>query len=237
MPQRQYGGSKMARKYEYMPERYAWNFEKCEEEVVIAAYDEICRFIPPDLTWKADFETHFFDHGNGVAVEFLDLINAVRTRRGLAVIAIRETDVYDYGRTPDKLLKSNQRRRVRDELTNARLDVRQRRIELAMAEAARLPPPHMTYEDYKARREQLKTESVLSFEEVRKRVLALEAAKPPAKLTLLPERAARMLTLASPNIWGEIIPRLSAEDALDVAEKITDAELRDALIKHSLGGS
>ena len=33
----------MARKYEYMPGRYAWNLEKCEEEVLIAAYDEICR--------------------------------------------------------------------------------------------------------------------------------------------------------------------------------------------------
>jgi hypothetical protein len=51
----------MARRYEYRPARYAWNLEKCEEEILIAAFEEICRFIPPDQTWKADFENHFFD--------------------------------------------------------------------------------------------------------------------------------------------------------------------------------
>lgn len=53
-------------------------------------------------------------------------------------MVIRETDVYDYARSPDKLLKSNQRRRVRDELGNASANVRERRIELAKAEAERL---------------------------------------------------------------------------------------------------
>ena len=56
----------------YMPGRYAWNLERCEEEVLIATYDEICRFVPPEQRWKADFENHFFDHGNGIAVEFLE---------------------------------------------------------------------------------------------------------------------------------------------------------------------
>ena len=73
----------MARRYEYTPGRFAWNLEKCEEEVLIAAYDEVRRFIPPEQTWKAGFENHFFDHGDGVAVEFLDSINAVRRRRAL----------------------------------------------------------------------------------------------------------------------------------------------------------
>jgi hypothetical protein len=230
----------MARKYEYMLGRYAWNLERCEEEVLIAAYDEISRFIPPEQRWKAGFENHFFDHGNGIAVEFLDSINAVRRRRGLEVIVILETDVYDYARSPDKLFKSNQRRRVREELNKASVDVRQHRLELAKAEADRLPPPHMTYDEFKARRQQQKAESPLSFEEVTKRVLAQQAAivaQSPTKRTLPPERAARMLSLASPNIWGEIIPNLSAEDALEVAERITGAELRDALVRHSMGVS
>jgi len=230
----------MGRKYEYMSGRYAWNLEKCEEEILIAAYDEICRVIPPSQTWKAEFENHFFDHGNGVAVEFLDSINAVRRRRGLGVILIRETDIYDYGRSKDKLFKSNHRRRVQDELKNASADVRQRRVELAMAEAERLPSPHMTYEDYKTRRQQHNAESALSFEEVTKRVLACQmvnAAQTPAKPTLPPERVARMLTLASPSIWPEILPKLSPDDALEVAERITDPDLRDALVKHSLGAS
>ena len=36
-------------------------------------------------------------------------------------------------------------------------------------------------------------------------------------------------------MWGEIIPKLSAEDALEAAAKIEGADLRDALVKHSLG--
>jgi hypothetical protein len=43
-----------------------------------------------------------------------------------------------------------------------------------------------------------------------------------------------MLALASPRIWDEIIPRLSAEGALEVAEKVADVKLRDVLIKYSL---
>jgi hypothetical protein len=35
------------------------------EEVLIAGYEEIRRFIPPDQRWMVDFENHFFDHGNG----------------------------------------------------------------------------------------------------------------------------------------------------------------------------
>jgi hypothetical protein len=229
----------MARKYEIGPGRYAWNLETCEEEILIAAYDEARQFISPGQTWKAAFENHFFDHGNGVAVEFVDAINSVRRRRGLTVLVIRETDVFDYGRCADKLLKSNQRRRVREELSTASANVRQHRVEQAKAEAERLPPPHMTFDEYKVRQQRQRAESVLSFEEVAKRTLARQAAcaAQPVKAPLPPERAARMLSIASPNVWGEIIPRLSAEDALEVAEKITGTELRDALVKHSLGAA
>jgi hypothetical protein len=92
----------MARKFEYGPGRYAWNVETCEEEILIAAYGEICQFIPADQTWKVEFKNHFFDHGNGLAVGDLDSINAVRRRRGLNVIEIREMDIYDYARSLDR---------------------------------------------------------------------------------------------------------------------------------------
>jgi hypothetical protein len=225
----------MARKFEYTQQRFAWNPEKCEEEIIIAAYDEIVSFIPADQKWNAEFENHFCDHGNGLTVETCDAINAVRRRRGLGIIVMRETDVYDYARFADKLLKSNQRRRIRDELKAASLDVRQQRIEHAMAEERRLPPPHMTYDEYKARR-QLQQRCTLSYEEITKRKLALQAASTAQRLTktLTPERAAKMLSLASSNIWDDIIRKLSAEDALEVAEKITDTQLRDALVRYSL---
>jgi hypothetical protein len=102
------------------------------------------------------------------------------------------------------------------------------------------PGAPFAYDEFKARQQQQKAESLLSFEEVTRRVLAQQAAsvaQSPTKPTLPPERAARMLTLASPNIWGEIIPKLSGEDALEVAERITDVELRDALVRYSLGVS
>lgn len=43
-----------------------------------------------------------------------------------------------------------------------------------------------------------------------------------------------MLAVASPVLRSEIILKLAADDALSVAEKIDDPELRDALVKHSL---
>jgi hypothetical protein len=231
----------MGRKFEHAQGRYAWNLEACEEEILIAGYDEIRRFIPPGQTWTIDFENRFFGWGTGVAVEFLDSINAVRRRRSLDEIVIRETDVYDYGRCLDKPFRSNQRRRVREELNTAKEDVRQRRLELAKAEAERLPPPHRTYEEYKAWRQQHQVESHLSLEEVTRRRLAQQAAveaKSPTKPTTLdPERAERMFKIATPGLWGDIISNLSVEDALVVAEKIENPELRDALVKHSLGVS
>ena len=62
----------MARKFEYKPGGFAWNPEKCEEIVVIAGYDEIARYVPPDQVWKVEFENHFFGHGNGLAFDHLD---------------------------------------------------------------------------------------------------------------------------------------------------------------------
>ena len=93
----------MARRYECMPGRYAWNLEKCEEEILIAGYEEICRYIPADQRWRAEFENHFFDHGSGIAVDYVDRINAVRRRRGVDEIVIRETDILDYRRSLDKM--------------------------------------------------------------------------------------------------------------------------------------
>jgi hypothetical protein len=34
--------------------KYAWNLEPCEEEFLIAAYDEIRRYIPPYETWSRE---------------------------------------------------------------------------------------------------------------------------------------------------------------------------------------
>src|SRR6516225_9073364 len=59
----------------------------------------------------------------------------------LDVIVVRETEVFDYGRSQDRRFKADHRRRIREELKDASTDERQRRIEGAKAEEQRLPPP------------------------------------------------------------------------------------------------
>lgn len=233
----------MARKFEISPNRHAWNLEGCEELLLIAGYEEISRYIAPGQPWKAMFENHFFEHGNGVSFESLDNINAERRRHGLPKIEIRETDIYDYARSRDKLLKSNQRQRLRDEITSASVDVRQNRVAQAKIEAENLPPPHLYFEEHKTRQAQQCMESHLSREEITKRhLICRQIAVPPkttqAKVPLDPEMAAKALILSSGDetLQGNIISRLfSCQAALETAERVEDPDLRKALVKHALG--
>jgi len=226
----------MARKWEITPSQYAWNFEECEELVLIAGYEEIKSHIPPGQTWAIEFENHFYQHGNGVAFRYVDEINAVRRRQILPKLEFQETDVYDYGRSANKLMKSERRRRVKEEITTASVDVRQRMIAHGLAEMSRLPPPHIPYEQYKANKRRLNDESDLSREEVSRRVRAQQRSDaPPAKLGLSLDIAMKMLTLArDPGLRSEIIDKMSGDDALAAAEQVDDAEMRDALIRRSL---
>ena len=161
----------------------------------------------------------------------------------LDVIVVRETDVYDYGRSQDRRFKADHRRRIREELKDASTDERQRRIEGAKAEEQRLPPPHRTYEQHKAwKQQQEEARSGLTSKEISKRAIVQQAASTaspaPTKPKIAPDRAVKLLTLATdPSLRGDIIQNLSADDALEVAEKIENTELRDALVRHSLGAS
>ena len=227
----------MARKWEITPSQYAWNFEECEEVVLIAGYEEIKSLIPPGQTWAVEFENHFYQHGNGVAFRYVDEINSIRRRQILPKLEYHETDVYDYGRSANKLMKSERRQRVRDEINGASVDVRMRMVAHALAEMARLPPPHIPYEQYKMNRRRLTEEAELSRAEVGRRVRAHQqaGAAVAARPTLSLERALKMLTLVSdPTLRSEIIDKLSGDDALAAAERIEDSELRDLLVRHSL---
>jgi hypothetical protein len=142
----------------------------------------------------------------------------------------------------DKLLKSETRRRLRDEYYQAGASERQRMVEKAMAEAAKLLPPHRTFEETKRRRTNWSTENLLSRAEVAKRLQATkraemeqqpEQAKATAALPL--DRALIMLRFASdPDLRSSIIEKLSPDDALLAIEQVEDAAVRDALIWHSL---
>jgi hypothetical protein len=228
----------MARKWEIAPGQYAWNFEECEEVILVAGYEEIKPYIPPDQTWVVEFENHFYQHGNGVAFRFVDEINAVRRRQILPKLEFRETDVYDYGRSTNKLMKSERRQRVREEVTTASVDIRLRMVAHAAADVVRLPAPHMPYEQYKANKRRLSEESDLSREEVGRRVRAHQQSATPVarpQLGLDLDKALKMLMFArDPGLRSEIIDKLSGDDALAAAERIEDADLRDALVRRSL---
>jgi hypothetical protein len=222
----------MARKYEAGPNFYAWNLEKCEEIVLIAGYEEIVTYIPPSATWKVPFENHLFQHGNGISFEYLDKLNSERRRRGLDPINFKETDIYDYGRSTDRLLKSEHRRRVREEIQTASIDLRQKMVEHARAEIERLPPPHQTFEEYKERQNGWKTEQRLSREETAKRA---EIAAQKIEKAFDVEKAGKMLALTTDaELRATIIEKLSGDNALIIAQQTNDQQLRDMLIKHCL---
>ena len=235
----------MARKWEINEGVYAWNMEQCEELLLIAGYEEIKPNIAPGLKWPDEFENHFYQHGNGIACYLLDEINAVRRRLVLPRLDYQETDVLEYGRSTNKLMKSETRRRVRAELASVGLDSRQKMVARALEETKALVPPHIPYEEYKSRRQQFSADSLLSRAEVARRVRASQQATAPllapepAKPASLPlEKAVVMLKYAKdPELRSGIIAKMSSDDALLAVEKIDDTDVRDALIRHSLAAA
>jgi hypothetical protein len=231
----------MGRKYEPKPNFYVWNLEQCEEIVLIDAYIEACQYVPASEPWKQEFDNHFFQHGNGVAFSFIDQINAVRRRRASPPIQFVETDVFDYGRSPEKTMKSETRKRLLQELRDAPTDERIRRVNRAKGEVEMLPAPHQTWEQYKERNSQYIRENTESWEQVRRRK-ALEAASAPPtpptpqKPPSLPAQKAITLLkhVTSEAVIDRIIEKLSPEDVLSMLPEIENKEIADRLILHSL---
>jgi hypothetical protein len=227
----------MARKWEISEGKPAWNFEECEEVYFIAGYEEIKPYIPPNAPWMAEFETHYYSHGNGVAFSYIDEINSVRRRRNLPTIDIQETDVLDYGRSTNKLMKSQFRKRTREEYNSASVHIRQRMVDGALLKIATLQPPHLRFEEWKARNKSHTLDSELSRVEVARRVAAatVTPAAPPKASSLPLPKALIMLKYASTSeLQSNIIAKLTADDALEAAGHVPDQTLKDMLIQHSL---
>jgi hypothetical protein len=230
----------MARKWEINSSQYAWNFEECEELVLIAGYEEIKSSVPPSVTWPIEFENHFYQHGNGVAFRYVDEINAVRRRLVKPRLDYIETDVFEYGRSSIKLMKSEHRRRVRDELATASIEVRLRMVARALEDMKGLPPPHLTFEQYKANNRKFSDESDSSRKEAGRRLQALERStirisKPPPVLSL--EQKVMALNFASgPDLRAKIIETMSPDEALGTLALVENADLRDALIRRGFSG-
>jgi hypothetical protein len=225
----------MARLYEIPGGDHAWNPVKCEETALLIAYQQILPFIPAGETWRYEFEKFTFDDGYGIADRFIELINTHRRRHGLSPVVFQETDVDDYARDIDRSRRVEHRRILRDEIRAMSEDARQRAFDAALAEAALLPPPHRNWEEYKARRDQYDDENQRSREAAAVRLLANEKQRQDAaKAETRRLRVLRMLKLANAALQDEIIAGLSADDALELAEQIDDAdELRNALVRRA----
>jgi hypothetical protein len=231
----------MARKYAFGTNRFAWNLNRCEEILIITAYNEIARFVPPDLEWLHEFEHIFYDAGKGIGFHLLAAINEVRKRKRLKPLVLRETDIGPNERRLDSTLRAKERRRLRDELATLSPPKRAEAVEEATEQAASLPPPHFTWDQYRARQDWIDDDRhTLTQEEISRRLNAVAstaAAAPPVK----PAREAadarfiKMLTLASdPALHEEIISALEPDAALDLAERVEDPALRNALVRRSI---
>src|SRR6266581_2220249 len=130
----------MARKYEFGPNRFGWNLERCEEILTIAAYNEVARFIPPDRQWvKHEFEHIFYEAGKGISGHLIDAINEVRKRKQLEPVVLHETDVGPIARSTDYSGRAEQRRRLRDELAMLNQEKLAGVVEQARQQAGSLP--------------------------------------------------------------------------------------------------
>lgn len=227
----------MARIYEIAPNHLAYNFERCEETVLVDAYLSVMRCIPPTEGWRHEFENHFFQHGNGVSAQFIEHINVHLRRKGLPTLNVRETDLSEYGRSLDKGMKSNNRRSLRLELERLPDDKRTRLVEHAKAEADRLPAPHLTFERFKERRERLLREGEISREAIRRRE-ALRAAqdpKPQPVARLDVEMATLLLTATDDeNLRREIVQRLDRATMIEVLSRVSDQTVKNVLVKQAI---
>ena len=150
----------MGRKYEFAHGKLAWNLNRCEETVLIAAYEEIARFIPPTDKWRWQFrfEDRFYEKGDGVGFNFIQDINANRKRKGLKALDFAETDVSEMYRNANKAERANRRCELREQLVDMTPEDRKRFVQQAEADMAELPPPHYTFEEWCELNERRKSE-------------------------------------------------------------------------------
>jgi len=226
----------MARKFETRPGKYAWNPERCEEILIIAAYNEITGFLTPQERWlERDFEYHFYQTGAGIGLHLLTGINKVRKRRNLQPIVLRERACSDYARMNHGRGRGRLRQAHRDELDEAGAEGCATIVANARLEADRLPEPHFYVDEYKVRREIIESSNRASRDEVVRRLAATTAQQQKAIAVDRLARVKAMLSLASDaELRREIVAALPPDEALELAGSVDNAEIRDVLIRHSL---
>ncbi len=227
----------MARKFELSSGKYAWSLDRCEEILVITAYNEIVRFIAPDQAaiWSHDFERLFFEKGAPLGFYLIERINDVRKRKNLKTLTFRETDVSEYGRITDRAERAKARRALRDEISDLDSKGLAAMIERATLAVDALPPPHFTYDEWKATNERRKIESQVSRAAATLRLAQQSAEEGRATSENRMTRTMKMLALTTDQaLLDQIIASLNPDEALGLAERIEDPDLRNELVRHSI---
>jgi hypothetical protein len=223
--------------------KYGWAMERCEEKVLIACYENIALRIPANTFWKADFEDHFFRHGNGVSESYLNHVSADCRRQNHPTVVIVETAVYEYARSFDKPRKCEMRRTMLQEYKSLNPTGKIRWRMEAEAEMYKLMPPHLTLVEQESRSKSQMV-SILSIRERELRAQALAQAMPvPSQPSLANgntaglDRATRLLRLTKkPEIIAKIVADMSPDDAFQLTEQFEGPpDVLDALIERSLG--
>lgn len=223
----------MGRKWRIGGNLFGWNFDPCEETLLIASYEEVKPYIPANQTWKLEFEQRYFHGGDGVAQSVIDNINVERRRKNLDLLEFRETDVGDYARDPDKPMKAKRRREMQAEVLEWPLDHRSRMMNHLRAEVAQLLPSHRTFDEHEAITARQRMDAPLSQLESANRRTALESVGKRRALDC--EMAVRMLQLATDDdLRSDIITAMSGPDAMAAAAETEDADLRNLLVRHAL---
>lgn len=218
----------------------AYNFDICEEVVLIDSYLKVCAFVTPSDLWRTEFESFFFVQGKGVAASFIDTMNSLLQKHNFIPFEIRETDVSEYGKVRDESGKMQKRNEVKRELESMDDEARRKLVEHTRAEAARLPPPHQPFAEYevlKAERDRMnEEESQISRDEASRRRAAVEAqqAKAPAPLTVA--EAATILDVFADDdgMCDEIITKLPRAALLELAKQVQEKSLKTRIGKRIL---
>jgi hypothetical protein len=236
----------MARRYATFSLTRGWAMERCEEKGLIGQYEDIRGNVDPILTWPAEFEQGFYTDGRGVLDRHIALINKVRTRLGLVISEVRETDVGSYARRDDRPGKSAVRRQWREEYR--RLDVTGRKAwqETTQREIDVLPPPHATHDQHVTKFGEkghpIAVRGLGPSERDRREMALLTASA--VNLPMATERqpnqqndlTLRLLKVAvySPDVLAKVITRMTADEAVSAAEQTDDVAVRDALVLHAV---
>jgi len=226
----------VARYFEFPNGGLAYCLERSEEVVLIDGYLTAKAHTPPDQQWPNEFHLYYFTQGKGVAASFVDRINHTLGRIGKPTIVFAESNVFEYGRNPDRMFKATERAKIRDELLSLPPEARERVVAASKAEAALLPPPHMNYREYAARQRQLQQQSDASraaIEDRARKQSVVNAALAAQGLT--PQDIVDLyMATDDPALRDQLLAQLTVPEVMKLIPKVENPDLRNALIRRVL---